>query len=181
MSTFHQVAARMSSLVTGASNKVQESKAMLTRAFRNEGMEIELAADRLAKFNQVENTYLFIFLLLGGLALILGTIGLGISLARNILDRSQEFGALRAIGFRKSQVFTMITIEHLILLSIGLFIGSVSAFIATFPSYISGINQNSFYTALVLILGILINGMIWITIISRSFLRKNLVAAIRSE
>jgi ABC-type antimicrobial peptide transport system permease subunit len=159
----------------------EERKAMLSRAFRNEGLEVEIAAERLAKFNQVENTYLSIFLLLGGLALILGTVGLGISLARNIMDRSNEFGVLGAIGLRKKQIFSLITFEHLILLSLGTLIGAVSAFIATLPSLLSGLGQNSFLTALFLIMAILINGFIWITMISRSFLSKNLIASIREE
>ena len=159
----------------------EEQIVMLTRVFRNEGMQIEIAAERLAKFNQVENTYLSIFLLLGGLAMILGTIGLGISLARNIMDRSNEFGLLGAIGLKKKQIFLLITSEHLILLSIGTLIGAISAFISTLPSLISGLNQNSFLTALFLIIAILINGFFWITMISRSFLRKNLIASIREE
>lgn len=168
-------------LVEEESDELEDSKAMLTRTFRNEGLEIEVASDRLAKFNQIENTYLSIFLLLGGLALILGTIGLGISLARNLLDRSKEIGLLGAIGFRKNQIFSMITMEYLVLLSIGTLIGTISAFIATLPSFISGINQNSWQSALILIAAIMINGFIWIFIISKSFLRKKLISAIRAE
>jgi len=55
---------------------------------------IETESRNTSSFNQIENTYLSIFLLLGGLAMILGTVGLGVSLARNIQDRRQEIGIL---------------------------------------------------------------------------------------
>jgi hypothetical protein len=106
-------------LVDGAPEDLEENMNELSRAFRNEGVEIEVAADRLAMFNQVENTYLSIFMLLGGLAMILGTVGLGVSLARNILDRGPEIGILRAMGFPKLKVLQIITYEHLVLLLIG--------------------------------------------------------------
>jgi putative ABC transport system permease protein len=132
-------------------------------------------------FNQIENTYLSIFLLLGGLAMILGTVGLGISLARNILDRRQEIGILRAIGFKQNKVFAMVTLEHLLLLIIGTASGAVAAFVATIPSIYSDFIEASWQTALWIVLLILINGFIWISVITKNFLHKNLLATLRSE
>lgn len=168
-------------LVDGPAEAQTEISTNLQRAFRNEGLEIELAADRLASFHQVENTYLSIFLLLGGLAMILGTVGLGVSLARNILDRRREIGILRAIGYQKRNILNMITFEHLILLLIGTLSGAITAFVATLPSLLSEFVQASWQTAAVIILLILLNGFIWITIITRSSLRRNLLSALRSE
>ena len=91
-------------LIDGAFGEKEVTAEMLSRAFRNEGLGLEYTADRLATFNQVENTYLSIFLLLGGLAMILGSIGLGIVLVRNIMDREQEIGILQAIGYQKRKV-----------------------------------------------------------------------------
>lgn len=154
---------------------------IIARAFRNDGIELSATADRLAMFNQVENTYLSIFLLLGGLAMILGTVGLGISLARNILDRGQEIGILRAIGFQKKSIFSMISIEYLFLLVTGTFVGAGSAFIATLPSFVSGIIQNSWQTALIILVAIILNGFAWIWLITHSYLKKNLLESLRSE
>lgn len=168
-------------LVDGAADNLEESKNDLVRAFRNEGLEIEDTANRLAMFNQVENTYLSIFLLLGGLAMILGTIGLGASLARNILDRGQELGILRAIGFKKTLIMRMITSEHIILLLIGTLTGTVTAFVATLPSILSEFVQASWQTAAIIVGLILLNGLIWIVAITRNFLQKNLIVTLRSE
>jgi ABC-type antimicrobial peptide transport system permease subunit len=153
----------------------------LERSFRNSGLELVYAADRLAEFNSVENTYLSIFLLLGGLGMILGTIGLGLSLLRNIQDRQQELAILRAIGYKKRSILNMLTIEHIILLGIGTIIGSLSAFVATIPSIFSEFVEASWQTATGIVFLIMLNGLIWIFFIGKSSLRKNLVAALRSE
>jgi len=153
----------------------------LQRAFRNYGIDLQSAADRLAMFNQVENTYLSIFLLLGGLAMILGTVGLGISLARNILDRGKEIGIMRAIGYTKNIVLRMIVLEHLILLLLGTLAGAGTAFIATLPSILSEFVQASWQTAAVIVLLILLNGLGWIYVITRNYLKKDLLVTLREE
>jgi ABC-type antimicrobial peptide transport system permease subunit len=168
-------------LVDGKFEDQVETASSLQRAFRNDGIEIELAADRLAMFNQIENTYLSIFLLLGGLAMILGTVGLGVSLARNILDRQQEIGILRAIGYQKNSILNMITREHLILLLIGTLTGAISAFVATLPSLLSDFISASWQTAAVIILLIILNGFVWITAITRNSLKRNLMETLRTE
>ena len=57
-------------------------------------------AQRLAAFHRVENTYLSTFQSLGGLGLVLGTIGLAAVLLRNVLERRRELALLRAVGYR---------------------------------------------------------------------------------
>ena len=49
----------------------------LSRAMSDVGLEVTSAAARLAEFNAVQNTYLAIFQVLGGLGLLLGSAGLG--------------------------------------------------------------------------------------------------------
>ena len=168
-------------LVDGGAVEVSEIQNELVRAFRNEGLELQSAADRLAMFNQVENTYLSIFMLLGGLAMILGTVGLGVSLARNLQDREAEMGIMRAMGYRRSWILRIITHEHLILLLAGALTGTATAFVATLPSILSEFVQASWLNALVIVALILLNGFIWIYAIARYFLRKNLMAALRNE
>jgi len=168
-------------LIDGKPEDLEENQEELNRVFRNEGAEIENAADRLAMFNQIENTYLSIFLLLGGLAMILGTVGLGVSLARNILDRGKEIGILRAIGFQKSKVLKIITYEHLVLLLIGTITGAITAFIATLPSILSEFVQASWQTAAIIVALILVNGLAWIYGITKNYLRKDLIVTLREE
>ncbi len=168
-------------LVDGFFDKSKAATETLSRAFRNEGLELEFTADRLATFNQVENTYLSIFLLLGGLAMILGTLGLGVVLIRNIMDREQEIGILQAIGYRKKDVLKLITIEHIALLLIGTLSGAMTAFMAIFPSLLSEFVRASWQTALIIIALILANGFFWIILITRKILRNDLHYSLRTE
>ena len=156
-------------------------EADLVRSFRNTGLDLTYTADRLAEFNSVENTYLSIFLLLGGLGMILGTVGLGLSLVRNIQDRLQELGILRAVGFGKSTILKMLTREHIILLGFGTLIGTAGAFVATIPSIFSEFIDASWQTALIIVGLIIINGLLWIYLIGKISLRKDLVASLRTE
>ena len=59
-------------------------------------------AERLAEFHAVENTYLSTFQTLGGLGLLVGTVGLAAVLLRNVLERRRELALLArsAIGAR---------------------------------------------------------------------------------
>ncbi|MBR9997923.1 MAG: ABC transporter permease [Cyclobacteriaceae bacterium] len=168
-------------LVDGNFQEAGKVASELERGFRNHGLELTLAAERLAGFNEVENTYLSIFLLLGGLGMILGTVGLGISLARNMFDRRQELGLLKAIGFPDRTILSLITWEHLILLVAGTAIGAVSAFIAILPSLLSAFVDASWQTAMVILLIILVNGLIWILLVTRHYLKKKLIASLRAE
>ena len=74
----------------------------LSGRLKDYGLEITATGRRLAVFSAVENTYLSIFQLLGSLGLILGSVGLGIVVLRNVLDRRGELAMLRAVGFDRS-------------------------------------------------------------------------------
>jgi hypothetical protein len=60
------------------SNGLGAVSAALSRALQDVGLELTPAAERLAAFNAVQNTYLNTFQVLGGLGLLLGSAGLGV-------------------------------------------------------------------------------------------------------
>ena len=66
------------------------------------GVDVASTAERLAGFHRVEYTYLSTFQMLGGLGLVLGTLGLGAILLRNVLERRRELALLRALGYTRS-------------------------------------------------------------------------------
>jgi len=110
-----------------------EFAATLTRMLADRGFSITQAARRLAEFQAVENTYISIFQVLGGLGLLLGTAGLGIVVGRNSMERRSEFATMQAVGFRKRSILRLLRLEHRFPVLWGLSIGSLSAVIAVLP------------------------------------------------
>ncbi len=82
----------------------------------------------------MENTYLSTFQALGGLGLLLGTLGLGTVLLRNVLERRRELALLAAVGFERRHFTIMVVAENLLLLTAGLFGGAVCASLAIAPA-----------------------------------------------
>jgi len=97
------------------------------------GLDVTSTAQRLRDYNAVQNTYLSTFQTLGGLGLLLGTLGLGIILVRNIMERRGELAVLRAFGFRRNRLAVMVLAENVFLLVFGITLGTVSALVAIAP------------------------------------------------
>jgi hypothetical protein len=98
------------------------------------GLDVRDTRERWASYHEVENTYLATFQALGSLGLLLGTVGLGAVLARNVLERKREIGLLKAVGFSPADVRGMVLSESLALVGGGLVLGAVSASIAVLPA-----------------------------------------------
>ena len=98
------------------------------------GADAVPAAERLAEFHKVENTYLSTFQTLGGLGLLLGTVGLAAVLLRNVLERRRELALLGAVGYGRARLFVIVIAESALLLAGGLAIGTVCALVAVAPA-----------------------------------------------
>ncbi|MFV0266372.1 MAG: FtsX-like permease family protein [Draconibacterium sp.] len=169
-------------LIDGKTEDQQKIGDELQSVFRDYGWEMESTAKRLVEFYSVTNTYLSIFLALGALGLILGTIGLAVILARTLLERRREISVMQAIGFSNRPIFKIITSEYLILLFTGVLIGFITAVVATLPSFLSTHSDASFGTVALVTGMILLNGFIWIFGLSWfSLQKKTLVTGLRVE
>jgi len=160
--------------------KPEDEKAIgdeLQSVFRDYGWEMENTARRLVEFYSITNTYLSIFLALGALGLILGTIGLAVILARTILERRREIAVMQAVGFQSGSIFKLLVNEYVILLFTGVLIGFVSAVVATLPAFLSTHSDASFSTVVLVVALILINGFAWIVGLSWFSLQKKVVVA----
>ena len=107
---------------------------LLARKLGRWGVGVTTTLSRLLEFHGVERTYLGMFLVLGGLGVVLGTVGLAIVVLRNVLERRSELAVVRCLGFSRSQTFRVVFSEHWMLLFFGLVIGAVSALVAMIPS-----------------------------------------------
>jgi ABC-type antimicrobial peptide transport system permease subunit len=149
----------------------------LEEALSDYGFDIQSASARLAGYHRVENTYLATFRALGGLGLLLGTVGLAAILMRNVLERRKELALLRAVGYRPRHVAAMVIAENLLLLVLGLATGTMCALIAVAP--------HGAHLPIVSIAALLaavgITGIAASLAATRAALRSPLLAAIRSE
>ena len=149
----------------------------LSRGLRNRGLEVVPTWRRLAEFHAVENTYLGIFQALGGLGLLLGSVGLGIVVLRNVLERRGELALLQAIGFERTVLQRMVLSEHLPLIALGLFIGIGAALVAVLPE---GAALPVGLLAATLA-GLAVGGLGWCWLAAWLALRGSLLRALRNE
>jgi ABC-type lipoprotein release transport system permease subunit len=145
------------------------------------GADARSAADYLASFHRVENTYLSTFQTLGGLGLVLGTLGLGLVIARNVLERQRELGLLRAVGFEPGALRFMVVAETLLLVASGLVVGVVSALVAITPAFVERGQPLPLGTLSLLVVGVGLSGVLASAAAARLVGRLPLVAALRSE
>jgi putative ABC transport system permease protein len=145
------------------------------------GVEAERVSDRLANFLAVQNTYLSTFQTLGGLGLLLGTLGLATVMVRNVLERRGELALLSALGFRRSSLAWLVLVETGVLLICGLATGTIAALVAMIP-HLSSIGADVPWGSLALILAIVfVVGMVAALVASIEAARTRILEGLRSE
>lgn len=112
----------------------EETGQILEKTLGAYGLDLTSASARLASYRSVENTYISTFQSLGGLGVLLGTLGLALVLFRNIIERRGELATLRAFGFRRQLLSRMLFLESCFLLTVGMLIGIVAALVAVLAS-----------------------------------------------
>ncbi len=157
---------------------VQQS---LTTDMQDFGLVLTSTQARLATFSEVENTYLSIFTALGGLGLILGSVGLGLVVLRNMLERRGELAMLRAVGFGRKRLLLMIFYEHWGLVLAGLLCGVVAALVAVLPSMQTPGGQIPYVSLGLTLLAIAGISGLWVWMAGKLALRGALLDALRTE
>jgi putative ABC transport system permease protein len=178
---FPQVAGYRFFLLETPPDKTKTVQTILERTLGDYGFTVETSADRLAGFLAVQNTYLSTFQSLGGLGLLLGTLGLAAVQLRNVVERRGELALLRAAGFRRRTLAGLVLLENLALLLAGLACGIFSALVAILPHLIThdaSIPWLSLAVTLILVLAV---GVFAGLIASARVLRAPLLSALREE
>ncbi|MBN1907738.1 MAG: FtsX-like permease family protein, partial [Deltaproteobacteria bacterium] len=161
-----------------AKTKVSEH---ITQRMAYAGVSVQTAVERLEKFARMEETYLSIFLMLGGLGLMLGCTGLGLIVARNLIERQGEMAMMRAIGLSKNTLLKLVCYEHLYLLAAGIITGLICALISVIPAISAAKGQLPFNLLGVMILLIGISGAVWVVISTKVVLRGEILTSLRNE
>ena len=132
-----------------------DAAATLENTFAEEGLDATRTSERLAEFLVVENTYLSTFLTLGGLGLLLGTLGLAVVMVRSVLERRGELALLEALGFARGSISGLVFAENSFLLVFGVGIGTASALLAVAPHLASSAADPP-WASLLLMLGVIV-------------------------
>jgi putative ABC transport system permease protein len=145
------------------------------------GLDAVTTAERLEEFHRVENTYLSTFQALGGLGLLLGTIGLAAVMFRNVLERRRELALLRAVGFDARNVSRMILAESAFLLCAGLAAGALCAAIAIAPAWLGRGGAMPGRGLLFLFAAVAVSGVLSSLVATRAALSGRMLDALRAE
>ena len=169
-------------LVETAPERAAMVAADIENALTNFGADATGTAARLAEFHRVENTYLSTFQTLGGLGLLLGTVGLATVLLRNVLERRRELALLGAVGFRRGHFLLMVAAENTLLLAGGLIAGAVCAGLAITPAVIERGGRVPLTSgAALLLFAVVVTGLLSSIVATRLATRTPLLEALRSE
>ncbi len=145
------------------------------------GLRVRPTPEVLTEFLQVQNTYLLMFLALGGLGLLLGTVGLATVMLRSALERRRELALMLAAGFARGRIAAVLLTENALLLLAGLLCGMGSALVAVGPQLLST-EAHVNWAALSSVLGAcVVVGLLTCAAAVRIAMRGDLVPALRHE
>lgn len=153
----------------------------LRSAFRSYGLEIMPSKERLLLFYQIENTYLNIFLMLGALGLLIGTIGLGIIIFRSIYETRAQLALLEAIGFRKQTIRKMILSGNMLIVLLALILGLIPSILSALPSLLSSLYFGLIYWCLAIFVIVFVSAWFWVFTGNRLAMKGNLYEALRND
>lgn len=105
----------------------EETKTLLSQALNEYGVRVTTTNERLKQFNTVTDTYLTIFLTLGGLGLLLGIMGFIIVIRKNLAMRRHEIELYRTLGFRNDKIGQALYRENLLVPLYAIITGAAGA------------------------------------------------------
>ena len=151
----------------------------LEERFSDQGFDAQSATQLLAKYQQVQNTYISTFQTLGALGLLLGTFGLAVVQIRSVLERQQELGLMRSVGFSLAKLSHLVLWESLWLLLTGMLIGIGAAVVTTLPHYLIGNASVPWMDLSMLFAVILVFGLLAAWIASQTIAKMPLLESLR--
>ena len=168
-------------LIDAPPDKAPEIAARLNRDFARYGMEAVPAVQRLREFYAVESTYLAMFLLLGGLGLILGAGGVASVVLRTVFERRSEIGLLHALGYKRTTVLRLLLAEHGLLVLAGMAFGAIAATASILPLVVFSQTTVSIEIQLVLLALIVAANIAGVAIALFASLSRTPLADLRQE
>jgi putative ABC transport system permease protein len=124
-------------LVKTSGSDIQQVKQLFSQALGNYGIQLSRCNERLKEFNSVTDAYLTIFLMLGGLGLLIGLFGMLLILKKSLIDRTKEIATLSALGFDRATIAQQLFRESIFIPLYAIIVGTLFAFIAVISAVFS--------------------------------------------
>lgn len=137
------------------SSRPEEAAEILSTALSEYGLTIQTIDERMQMFFEVTETYLIIFLTLGGLGLLLGIFSLVIIVRKNLTAQLPTIQHYRAMGFSEATIRQLLLRENLLVPGFAVLVGVIGSFISI-SANVSGAGLGSFASALALLLLLLL-------------------------
>ncbi len=154
---------------------------LLERSLADFGFDVGRTSERIAAYSAVQNTYLSTFQTLGGLGLVLGTVGLAVVLLRNVWERRSELALMRALGFSSIALGWVVMAENVLLVSVGLACGLIPALLAISPHIVSTPSGIAWMSMGGMLLSVLVTGVVAGLLALLATFRAPLLPALRCE
>ncbi|GHV67165.1 hypothetical protein FACS1894199_12080 [Bacteroidia bacterium] len=125
---------------------------LLSQALNEYGVKVTTTAQRLKEFNSVTDTYLNIFLTLGGLGLLLGIMSFVIVVRKDLEAKREQIALYRALGFPIKKIGQLLQKEAMLVPLTAIFVGALASLL----SLSGGLSQ--------------VGVWVWMTVVSVLFL-----------
>jgi putative ABC transport system permease protein len=118
-------------------DEVSSVKTVLTQALSEYGVRVTPTNERLKEFNEVTDTYLNIFLTLGGFGLLLGIMSFIIVIRKNLTMRRKEISLFRMLGYADGVIGPSLIKENLMVPLYAIATGVISSLVGVSISFMN--------------------------------------------
>ena len=138
--------------------QTQEVSQLMSQALNEYGIRVTTVAERLNKFNELVNTYLSIFLSLGGIGILLGLFAFIVVIRKNLLVRKSDVCMYESLGYSRERIRLLLFRENISLPLYAILSGMVAALLSVCNNF----GNNNWQTwGQSMIFALLFVGMIW--------------------
>ena len=113
----------------------KEVAGSLEESFLEHGMDTEVLEEELEKEAAGSKTFFRLFIGFMGLGLLVGVAGLGVINTRAVVERRQQIGVLRAIGYRRRMILLSFLLESSFISLLGMVIGTTLGIVLGWQAY----------------------------------------------
>lgn len=168
-------------LIETPKGREAEVAAVLGRGLGDYGVQVRSTTEILSGFARVQDTYLSMFIALGGLGLLLGTLGLVIVVLRNAIERRSQFALMSASGITRGRIAAVLLLENAFLIAAGVVIGCFAAIVAV-SSRLKGMQSGANWPAIIAVLAaIALTGLLSTLAAAKAATKGDLISALREE